>query len=116
MPPPPPTKPNPPAKLHHTNIVPVYATGEQDQTYFYAMELIDGPSLDHLIRRLREAKKGPSSNMPPGGQETVKRMLLLWPGLRLEPRLLAPMEKGLDLAAMDSRAKARHKIAARIIA
>src|SRR6516162_533672 len=30
------------AKLHHTNIVPVYATGEQDGTHFYAMELIDG--------------------------------------------------------------------------
>src|SRR5260370_34002681 len=41
------------AKLHHTNIVPVYATGEQDGTHFYAMELIDGPSLDHVIRHLR---------------------------------------------------------------
>jgi serine/threonine protein kinase len=41
------------AKLHHTNIVPVYATDEQDGTHFYAMELIDGPSLDHVIRRLR---------------------------------------------------------------
>ena len=39
------------AKLHHTNIVPVYATGEQDGTHFYAMELIDGPSLDHVIRQ-----------------------------------------------------------------
>src|SRR5262249_36983782 len=37
------------AKLHHTNIVPVYATGEEDGTYFYAMELIEGPSLDQVI-------------------------------------------------------------------
>src|SRR5688500_10091311 len=28
------------AKLHHTNIVPVYAISEQDDTHFYAMELI----------------------------------------------------------------------------
>jgi serine/threonine protein kinase len=42
------------AKLHHTNIVPVYATGEQDGTHFYAMELVDGPSLDHVIRRSRQ--------------------------------------------------------------
>ena len=42
------------AKLHHTNIVPIYATGEQDGTHFYAMELIDGPSLDQVIRRLRQ--------------------------------------------------------------
>src|SRR6516162_9872568 len=39
------------AKLHHTNIVPVYATGEQDGIHFYAMELIEGPSLDHVIRQ-----------------------------------------------------------------
>src|SRR5438132_5455086 len=45
------------AKLHHTNIVPVYATGEQDGTHFYAMELIDGPSLDHVIRQLRQANR-----------------------------------------------------------
>src|SRR5262249_36491930 len=43
------------AQLHHTNIVPVYATGEQDGTHFYAMELIDGPSLDHVLHQLRQA-------------------------------------------------------------
>src|SRR5262245_45191263 len=42
------------AKLHHTNIVPVYATGEQDNVHFYAMELIAGPSLDHVLNSLRE--------------------------------------------------------------
>src|ERR1700716_1409852 len=42
------------AKLHHTNIVPVYATGEEDGTHFYAMELIDGPSLDRVIRQMRQ--------------------------------------------------------------
>src|SRR6266496_3368413 len=28
------------AKLHHTNIVPIYAIGEEDGMHFYAMELI----------------------------------------------------------------------------
>src|SRR5215472_14169481 len=45
------------AKLHHTNIVPVYATSEVDGTHFYAMELIDGPSLDHVIKQLRQEKR-----------------------------------------------------------
>jgi hypothetical protein len=36
------------AKLHHTNLVPVYATGEENGSHFYAMELIEGPSLDTL--------------------------------------------------------------------
>lgn len=49
------------ARLHHSNIVPVYATGEQDGIHFYAMELIDGPSLDAVIRDLRD---GPSA-LPP---------------------------------------------------
>ena len=44
------------AKLHHTNIVPVYATGEDSGFHFYAMELIDGPSLDRVIAELRESK------------------------------------------------------------
>jgi serine/threonine protein kinase len=41
------------AKLHHTNIVPVYSTGEQDGVHFYAMELVDGPSLEGVIRKMR---------------------------------------------------------------
>jgi len=53
------------AKLHHTNIVPVYATGEQDSTYFYAMELIDGPSLDHVIRQLRVMTRKPRVKQNP---------------------------------------------------
>jgi len=40
------------AKLHHTNIIPVYDFGESRDGYYYAMELIDGPSLATLIKRL----------------------------------------------------------------
>lgn len=43
------------ARLHHSNIVAVYATGSQAGSYFYAMELIEGPSLDQVIR---EARRG----------------------------------------------------------
>src|SRR5262245_20890286 len=53
------------AKLHHTNIVPVYATGEQDGTHFYAMELIDGPSLDQVLRQLRVSQGGPAHAAEP---------------------------------------------------
>jgi serine/threonine protein kinase len=53
------------AKLHHTNIVPVYATGEEDGTHFYAMELIDGPSLDKVLRHLRASLPGPAPAAEP---------------------------------------------------
>jgi serine/threonine protein kinase len=44
------------ARLHHSNIVPVYATGEQDGSHFYAMELIEGPSLDQVLKQLKQTK------------------------------------------------------------
>jgi serine/threonine protein kinase len=52
------------ARLHHTNIVPIYATGEQDGAHFYAMELIEGPSLDRAIRQLRQAKANGENYSP----------------------------------------------------
>jgi serine/threonine protein kinase len=53
------------AQLHHTNIVPVYTTGEQDGTHFYAMELVDGPSLDIVIRQLRDHAQQTTANPEP---------------------------------------------------
>src|SRR5262249_16377037 len=50
------------AKRHPPNAAPVDATGQEDGTHFYAMELIDGPSLDHVIRQMRQAsRQHPSS-------------------------------------------------------
>src|SRR5262245_47546880 len=37
------------ARLHHTNIVPVFGVGEQDGLYYYIMQLIPGRSLDNAI-------------------------------------------------------------------
>jgi serine/threonine protein kinase len=49
------------AQLHHTNIVPVYAVGCERGIHFYAMQLIDGQSLDMVIQQLRQqAGVGPS--------------------------------------------------------
>ena len=53
------------AKLHHTNIVPVYATGEENGVHYYAMELIDGPSLDQVVRQRRLALTG-TTTQPTG--------------------------------------------------
>ncbi|HWL09645.1 MAG TPA: serine/threonine-protein kinase [Planctomicrobium sp.] len=42
------------AKLHHTNIVPVYGTGEDYGVHFYAMQYIPGWSLAEVIETLRQ--------------------------------------------------------------
>jgi tetratricopeptide (TPR) repeat protein len=46
------------AKLHHTNIVPVYAIGEEEGSHYYVMELIEGDPLSAVLNDLR----GPGSN------------------------------------------------------
>lgn len=37
------------ARLHHTNIIPVYDFGESEDAYYYAMEMIVGHPLDRII-------------------------------------------------------------------
>ncbi len=60
------------AKLHHTNIVPIYATGEHDGTHFYAMELIDGPSLNLVIGAMRVQAPGLESTPAPHVGEATR--------------------------------------------
>src|SRR3990172_4977619 len=56
------------AKLHHTNIVPIYATGDEDGTHYYAMELVDGPSLNLVIHSLRSEPR----SEPRGGMKSAE--------------------------------------------
>jgi serine/threonine protein kinase len=45
------------AKLHHTNIVPVFGVGQQGDQRFLVMQYIEGQGLDAVIRELRHLKK-----------------------------------------------------------
>jgi tetratricopeptide (TPR) repeat protein len=56
------------AKLHHSNIVPIYAIGEQDGTWFYTMELIEGASLDHVVRHLRQERERTAKGLSPAAE------------------------------------------------
>src|SRR5262245_7532618 len=47
------------AKLHHTNIVPVFEVGEDGEAAFYAMQLIDGQPLDRVINELQRMRGDP---------------------------------------------------------
>ena len=43
------------AKLHQTNIVPVFAAGERDELQYFAMQYIDGATLGHVVKWLARA-------------------------------------------------------------
>jgi serine/threonine-protein kinase len=50
------------ARLHHTNIVPVFGVGEHEGSPYYVMQLIEGRGLDAVIRELRrEAAPRPAT-------------------------------------------------------
>jgi WD40 repeat protein/serine/threonine protein kinase len=59
------------ARLHHTNIVPVFGVGEQDGLHYYVMQFIHGLGLDVVLdelRRLRQphGKQAPTMAEAPG--------------------------------------------------
>ena len=55
------------ARLHHTNIVPVFEVGQAGAVRYYAMQFIRGQSLDTVIaelRRLRSRTRSEQDNPP----------------------------------------------------
>jgi serine/threonine protein kinase/WD40 repeat protein len=54
------------ARLHHTNIVPVYEVGQDGDTCYYAMQFIQGQGLDQVVDELRRLRSTPS---PSGGRK-----------------------------------------------
>lgn len=46
------------AQLHHPNIVPIYAVGCERGVHYYAMQYIEGQSVDAAIAYLRQAEAG----------------------------------------------------------
>ena len=56
------------ARLHHTNIVPVFGVGQQDGHHYFVMQFIAGVGLDVVLddlRRLRLAKSAAGPAMEP---------------------------------------------------
>jgi serine/threonine protein kinase/WD40 repeat protein/tetratricopeptide (TPR) repeat protein len=45
------------ARLHHTNIVPVFGVGEASGVHYYAMQFIRGEGLDRILRDVRRLRE-----------------------------------------------------------
>jgi WD40 repeat protein/serine/threonine protein kinase/tetratricopeptide (TPR) repeat protein len=52
------------AKLHHTNIVPVFGVGEHDGIPYYAMQFIRGLGLDEVMDEMRRMQPGAAAILP----------------------------------------------------
>ncbi len=70
------------ARLHHSNIVPVFEVGQDGDTFFYAMQFIQGQSLDRVLTELRVLRSD-ISTVPAGnevGESSAARELAfsLW--------------------------------------
>ncbi|HEV3120937.1 MAG TPA: serine/threonine-protein kinase, partial [Isosphaeraceae bacterium] len=58
------------ARLHHTNIVPVFDYGEQDGICYYAMPLVAGVGLDQVLEDVQRTR---ATDGPEGAPETIGR-------------------------------------------
>jgi serine/threonine protein kinase/WD40 repeat protein len=56
------------ARLHHTNIVPVYGVGEHEGVHYYAMQFIPGQSLDDVLKEVKRLR-GEKMVVPPGSRK-----------------------------------------------
>jgi serine/threonine-protein kinase len=50
------------ARLHHTNIVPVFGVGEQEGLRYYVMQFIQGLGLDDVISELKRLRSADAGN------------------------------------------------------
>jgi serine/threonine protein kinase/WD40 repeat protein len=58
------------ARMHHTNIVPVFDVGQDGEHVFYAMQLIQGQGLDLVLDDLKKLR-APSITTPPTDRPTA---------------------------------------------
>src|SRR5207302_9107455 len=62
------------ARLHHTNIVPVFGVGEQDGMPYYVLHFIQGLGIDEVLEELRKLQLGQAKTGAfAGGELRVSR-------------------------------------------
>src|SRR5689334_13523583 len=57
------------ARLHHTNIVPIFGVGTVEGIHFYAMQFIQGRGLDEVINELRQLKRSDGRGKLPSAED-----------------------------------------------
>ena len=60
------------AQLHHPNIVPVFSVGCERGVHYYAMQFVEGGSLDLVLRQIRETSGQSSEGQSATSQEATR--------------------------------------------
>src|SRR5262249_20019918 len=74
------------AKLHHTNIVPVFGVGDHEGVHYYAMQYIEGQSLQQVLREVRRLRAGKGTAAGHDGLAAHVAQSLVWGLYSHEPR------------------------------
>src|SRR5262249_192430 len=105
------------ARLHHTNIVPVFGVGEDSGVHYYAMQFIQGQGLDNIlddVRRLR-GRPGKAPLVPQAPAQTVSECVaqgLLsgqFPGSEPDPASAATLLPGAKALAAPAAAQTQDR-------
>jgi len=88
------------AQLHHPNIVPVYAVGCERGVNFYAMQLIDGQSLDCIILQLCNDAGLTTADSSSSGARSPKT----WTGPFFDVPATEPLQHGAASASSPTQA------------
>ena len=62
------------AKLHHTNIVPVFDYGEQEGVCYYAMQCIVGVGLDRVLEDVRRLRASADPDTEPAAVRSQRAL------------------------------------------
>jgi serine/threonine protein kinase/WD40 repeat protein len=102
------------ARLHHTNIVPIFDVGEHAGMPYYAMQFIEGQGLDEVLRELKRMR-GKSTEPAPAHPDSNRRLVVSLAGSLIEgqfgPNLIGE-PRTASLATADGGERANSPAAA----
>ncbi len=82
------------ARLHHTNIVPVFGIGEENGLHYYVMQFIAGLGLDEVLDELKRLRPSGGGLPMPSRREG---------GLQVSPRQVSAVEVAQSLVSGEFR-------------
>jgi hypothetical protein len=97
------------ARLHHTNIVPVFGVGEQDGRHYYVMQFIQGLGLEAVLTELRRLCQARPEEQPVADPKVSPVAAVALSLLTGEFHLGDPAGSGSPQPPPGTRALARHR-------